>query len=279
MAPWRSHAVLVVPGLVLLAVFFVVPTAAIFQVGLFEDGFTTAHVNRFLSRGAYLDVFLRTVCVSLLVAFICTLVGYPAAYFIARQPPRRRAMLVFLVLVPMWMSVLVRAYAWMVVLGREGVINSSLMQLGLITAPYKLMYTTGAVYVTMVQILAPFVIMPSLAAMIEIDQGLVRAARILGATGTRAFVAVFLPLSLEGVVTGFVIAFMLGMGFFITPALVGGPQDTMMANLIATQVEHTNWGFAAVLAIILLLATLAVMVLVRGVARRFLYVPGREAAR
>lgn len=277
MLAWRSHAVLVVPGLALLAVFFVVPTATIFQVGLFENGFTTEHVTHFLARGAYLEVFLRTIRVSLLVASICTVVGYPAAYFIAHQPPRRRALLVFLVLVPMWMSVLVRAYAWMVVLGREGIINSSLMQLGIIRAPYKLMYTTGAVYVTMVQILVPFVIMPCLSAMTEVDQALVRAARVLGATRARAFLRVFLPLTLEGAVTGFVIVFMLGMGFFITPALVGGPRDTMMANLIATQVEHTNWGFASVLAIVLLLATLAIMLLVRSVARRLLYAPGREA--
>jgi putative spermidine/putrescine transport system permease protein len=133
--------------------------------------------------------------------------------------------------------------------------------------------------VTMVQILVPFVIMPCLSAMSDVDQGLVRAARVLGASPGRAFLAVFLPLTLEGAVTGFVIVFMLGMGFFITPALVGGPQDTMMANLIATQVEHTNWGFAAALAIVLLLATLAVMLVVRAVARRILYAPGREGAR
>jgi len=186
-------------------------------------------------------------------------------------PAAERPLLLFLVLVPLWMSILVRTYAWMVVLGREGIVNGFLISSGIVDKPVKLMFTTGAVYLGMVQILLPIMIVSCFSAMTEIDQGLMRAARILGARPHQAFVRVFLPLSLEGAITGAVIVFILSMGFFITPALIGGRKDAMMANLIAGQVSQANWGFASALAIILLFATLAVMVLVRLAARRLVY--------
>ncbi len=265
------HSILAAPGLLLLVTFFVVPVGIVFDQGLFDPAFTTAHFERFLARGAYMAVFLNTLRVSVVVAMACLLIGYPVAYFIVRQPPRRRPVLMFLVLVPLWMSILVRTYAWMVVLGREGIVNGLLMTLGITDQPVKLLFTTGAVYVGMVQILLPIMIVTCYSAMTEIDQNLLRAARILGARSGQAFARVFLPLSLEGAVTGTLIVFILSMGFFITPALIGGRRDMMMANLISSQVSQTNWGFAAALAIILLLATVAVLVAARLLTRRLVY--------
>jgi putative spermidine/putrescine transport system permease protein len=271
MTSLRGHGWLLGPGLVLLATFFLVPVGIIFEQGLFDPAFTTAHFDRFASRGAYLAVFLNTLRVSAIVAAACLVIGYPVAYFIVRQPASERPLLLFLVLVPLWMSILVRTYAWMVVLGREGIVNGLLIWVGVVDQPVKLMFTTGAVYVGMVQILLPIMIVTCFSAMTEIDQGLVRAARVLGARPRQAFARVFLPLSLEGAVTGAVIVFILSMGFFITPALIGGRKDAMMANLIAGQVSQANWAFASALAIILLFATLAVMMLVRLAARRLVY--------
>lgn len=269
---------LLAPALALAGALFVLPLLFTVEVGLFETSDVGAHLRRFLNRGAYLEVFYRTVWVSLAVAGLCTLIGYPVAYFIARQPADRRALLIFLVLVPMWMSILVRTYSWMVVLGREGLVNATVLALGLASQPLQLMYTTGAVYLAMVQILLPFGIMACLSAMADIDDGLVRAARILGASPAEAFRRVYLPLSLEGVGTGFTLTFMLSMGFFIIPALVGGPRDALLANLIATQVEHTNWSFAAALSCVLLLATLAIVTIIRALARVTVFSPGRAAA-
>ena len=259
------------PALGLALVFFLIPVGLMLWQGLFDPDFTTRHFERFFTRGAYLRIFLNSVKIATITGILCVLIGYPVAYFIVRRPPALRPLLLFLVLVPMWMSVLVRTYAWMVLLGREGLINSAMLALGLIDAPVKLMYTGGAVYVAMVQILLPVAVITCYGTMADIDQSLMRAARIMGARPWAAFRQVFLPLSLEGVLTAFLIVFVLSMGFFIVPALVGGPRDTMVANIIATQVAKANWGFAASVALVLLVFTLAVMVTIRTLGRRFIY--------
>jgi putative spermidine/putrescine transport system permease protein len=268
---------LITPGLVLLAALFLVPLAVILKASLIEDGAAAHHFDRFLTGPLYLEVMKQTVVTSMVVATLCLLVGYPVAYFINRQPPRHRAILMFLILVPLWMSILVRTYAWMIVLGREGIINTALIGLGLITTPLKLSFTTGAVYLVMVQVLLPLMVMTCYSAMAEIDDTYMRAARVLGARASVAFIRVFLPLSLEGAISGFVLVFMLSMGFFVVPALIGGPKDAMIANLISDQVDQVNWGFAAALALALLAVTLAVMALVRLLTRRLVFSVAKEA--
>ncbi|MGO4838361.1 ABC transporter permease, partial [Rhizobiaceae sp. 2RAB30] len=210
------------------------------------------------------------------VATLCLLIGYPMALFIVGQPARRRPLLMFLVLAPMWMSILVRTYAWMVVLGREGIVNGALQWLGVVEQPLSLMFTTGAVYVAMVQILLPITVVTCYSAMTEIDPSLVRAARVCGASPFAAFRKIFLPLSLEGALTGWSVTFILSMGFFIVPALVGGRRDVLFGNMIVDQISQSNWGFAGALAIVLLVSTIVLLGLVRLVIGRFLYSP-REA--
>ena len=272
------HRLTLLPALFLALIFFLIPVALMFWQGLFDPDFTTRHFERFFTRGAYLRIFLNSVKISTITAALCVLIGYPVAYFIVRRPPARRPALLFLVLVPMWMSVLVRSYAWMVLLGREGLINGALLWLGLIETPLKLLYTSGAVHVAMVQILLPVAVITCYGTMADIDQSLMRAARIMGARPWAAFRQVFLPLSLEGAVTAFLIVFVLSMGFFIVPALVGGPRDTMVANIIATQVAKANWGFAASVALVLLVFTLAVMVAIRTLGRRVIYSARKDSA-
>lgn len=260
-----------VPGLALLAATFLIPLIVVLQASLTDIGANNSPVARLFSSSLYLSVLWHTLSTSLTVATLCVLVGYPVAYFISRQPPSRRSLLIFLILVPLWMSILVRTYAWMIVLGREGIVNMSLMSLGLTAAPLKLSFTTASVYLVMVQVLLPFLIMTCYSAMVDIDDTLLRAARVLGASSRQAFVKVFLPLSLEGVVSGFMLVFMISMGFFIVPALVGGARDVMIANLISDQVEKVNWDFAAVLALVLLAVTLAAMAGIRFVGRRLVF--------
>ncbi len=266
------------PAVALALLLFAVPVAFVLRESLFAPDLSLVHFERFLTRGVYIAVFEKTLAVSAAVSTICLLAGYPMALFIVTRPPRWRPLLLFLVLVPMWMSILVRTYAWMVVLGREGIVNNLLQWLGLTDGPATLLFTTGAVYVAMVQILLPIMVVTCYSAMTEIDPGLVRAARVFGAGPFRAFREVFLPLSLEGAVTGWSVTFILSMGFFIVPALVGGRKDMLLGNMIVNQVGQGNWGFAAVMAIVLLASTVALLGIVRLVASRFLYSPREEQA-
>ena len=266
----RRPDALALPAGALLALAFLVPVGLIFAYAFLDPVPTLSHMARVFGPGPYVTVFLNTAQVAAIVAALCLLLGYPYAAFVAFQPPRRRTLLLFLVLVPLWMSILVRTYAWMVVLGREGIVNTLLIGLGLTDGPVKLLFTTSAVIVAMVQILLPFTIVTCYAAMTQIDLTLVRAARIMGASPAQAFARIFLPLSAEGAVNGFIIVFILSMGFFITPALLGGRQDAMVANIIATQVGQANWAFAAALAIVLLVATLALLAAFRLAVRPLL---------
>lgn len=257
---------LIWPAIGMMAGFFLLPALDVVNSSVFDPDFTTEHFERLFSRPVYLAILLRTLGISLVVAVICAVLGYIIAYHIVRQPSNRQLVLLFLVLVPMWMSVLIRSYAWMVMLGREGLVNSSLLALGFIDAPAQLLFTRGAVYVAMVQILLPIQIVTCYSAMREIDLDLVRSARVLGASAWQATRRVFLPLSLDGTMTGMTIVFMLSMGFFITPALIGGRQDMMLANLIEGQVSQLNWSFASALGVLLLSGTILSVVLFRLLA-------------
>jgi ABC-type spermidine/putrescine transport system permease subunit I len=258
------------PTVVMLLAFFLIPSLDIIRSSIFDPTLTGAHFERFFTRTVYLKVFLRTVQISALVAIICALVGYPVAYFISQCSRQNQFLLMFFIFIPLWMSVLIRSYAWMVVLGREGIINTALITMGVIDQPLKLLFTTGAVHVAMVQILLPIQIISCFSAMSEIDMDLIRAARVMGARPLQAFRRVFLPLSLDGTVTGALIVFMLSMGFFITPALVGGRQDIMLANLIDFHVQRLNWGFASTIAMVLLVGTICSILIVRHISNLIL---------
>ena len=165
---------LLLPAIALLAAFIVMPTFDLIRASIFDPEFTLEHFQRLVERGVYVDVMWRTVRVSLIVAVICTIVGYPVAMFINLQPKKRQVALLFLILIPMWMSVLIRTFAWIVVLGREGLINDLMIGLGLTGAPVQMLYTSGTVITAMVQIMLPIQIITCYSAMTEIDLDLMR---------------------------------------------------------------------------------------------------------
>lgn len=207
----------------------------------------------------YRDVIVRTFAISAAVTLICLLLGYPLAYWIATAPPRTARMLLLLVLLPFWTSLLVRTTAWVVVLQGGGVINSLLGWLGLVDPahPLELIHNRIGVLVAMTHILLPFMVLPIYSVMKGIPPNYMRAAASLGAPPLPAFVRVYLPLSLPGVSAGCLLVFILALGYYITPALVGGPQDQMLSYFIAYFASQvTNWGMAAALS-----ATLLVLVL------------------
>ncbi|WP_226622937.1 ABC transporter permease [Brucella anthropi] len=181
-------------------------------------------------------------------------ISYPFAYFISIQKPRLRAVLLLMTVVTMWVSVLVRTYAWMVVLGKEGLMNSAMQSLGIIDQPMQLIFTRGAVYLAMVQILLPITILATYSGMVSFDRTYYLASRILGATPIKAFLTVYLPMTISGVASGGLLVLLLSLGFFITPAMVGGPNDMLISNIISNEVTQTmNWNLAAALSLVLLI--------------------------
>jgi ABC-type spermidine/putrescine transport system permease subunit I len=248
---------LILPSVAFLLVIFLYPISLVLVKSFLDPSLTSAHYLQFFKNPVYFRVFVITFKISLTVTLLCLVLGYPIAYLLSRAPDRVRNYLMILVLIPFWMSLLVRNYAWMVFLGREGVLNRILLGVGIIDAPLKLLHTTFAVVVGMVHMMLPFMILALFSVMKGIDLGLLKAAASLGAGSVQTFVRVYFPLSLPGVAAGSLLVFIFSLGFFITPALLGGRGDMMIYMLIEAQVsELLNWGFGSVLAVILLVMTL-----------------------
>ncbi len=205
----------------------------------------------------YLDVLGRTFWMSLLVTGFCLLLGFPVAYLMANLPAKHSNRLMIFVLLPFWTSVLVRVAAWIVLLQNEGLINKALMGLGLTDAPQQLLFNRIGVYVAMVHILLPFMVLPLYSVMKGISPVYMRAAISLGCPPFRSFWKIYFPQTLPGVGAGSLLVFIMSMGYYITPALLGGPQEQMLSYFIAFYTNQTiNWGMAAALSAVLLAATL-----------------------
>jgi putative spermidine/putrescine transport system permease protein len=200
----------------------------------------------------------RTLWISAMVTLFCLLLGYPTAWYLSQQSGRKAAILLFLVLLPFWTSLLVRTVAWVVLLQREGIVNDALLTAGLITEPLRMIFNRFAVYAAMVHVLLPFMILPLYSVMKAIPPSYLRAAASLGAPPLTAWLRVYLPQTLPGIGAGCLMVFIQALGYYVTPALVGGADDQMISYFIAFYASKTiNWAMAAALALILLAATMA----------------------
>ena len=205
----------------------------------------------------YVDVLMRTLAISASVTLLCLVLGFPVALLLTQVGERTADWLLVLVLLPFWTSLLVRTAAWVVVLQREGMVNSLLLQAGLIAEPLTLIYNRTGVLVAMTHVLLPFMILPLYTVLKGIPPQYMRAATSLGAPPLTAFVRVFLPLAAPGVAAGSLMVFILALGYYITPALVGGGADQMLSYFVATYTTDTgNWGLAAALGLLMLATTL-----------------------
>ena len=205
----------------------------------------------------YVDVLLRTFWMSLVVTVCCLVLGFPVAYLMANLSTRHSNMLMVFVLLPFWTSVLVRVAAWIVLLQNEGLVNRLLMWLGLTDSPLQLLFNRFGVYVAMVHILLPFMVLPLYSVMKGISPVYVRAALSLGCPPFRSFWKIYFPQTLPGIGAGGLLVFIMCMGYYITPALLGGPKEQMLSYFIAFYTNQTiNWGMAAALSAVLLAATL-----------------------
>jgi mannopine transport system permease protein len=251
---------LLLPFLGVLLLAFMLPIGVLLRESLFVPVPTLGHYARVFDDPVYLRVLWRTLRIAMLVTLITLLLAYPLAVAMARARGVVLGVLAACVMLPLWTSVLVRTYAWTVLMRRNGLINQALLALGIVDAPVRLLYTEGAVVLAMAHVLLPFMVLPIWVALRGIPADYARAAAVLGAPPWRAFVEVTVPLSRPGVASGCLMVFLLSLGFFVTPALVGGPQQMMIATLIGQQVrELLNWPFAGALVGCLLLLTLAIV--------------------
>ena len=215
-------------------------------------------------RRIYTILFIKTIRVSLTITLLCLLIGYPVAYLIAHAPPRQGRLLLVLVLVPFWTSLLVRTTSWIVLLQQQGVVNDLLVWLGLVPDAQRLtlIHNMTGTLVAMTHVLLPFMILPLYSVMRGIPAVQMQAAQSLGASWPRAFYRVYLPQSLPGVGAGCLLVFILAIGYYITPALVGGQSGQLISNFIAYHIQTSlNWGLAAALGCVLFIAVLGLFLL------------------
>lgn len=251
---------LLAPGGIFLAVLFIVPLAGLLLLSLGMPDWTLAHFLRIGDNAAYVAALRNTLEISVSVTALAFVLGYPIAYALTTGGPVLRTLLMVAVVLPYFTSVLARTFAWIVLLGRSGVVNETLLQLGWISQPIPLLYNRFGVIVGMTHIIMPVVILPMCTVMSGIDQRLLRAARASGASPLAAFLTIFLPLSLPGVMAGVLLAFIYCLGFYITPALLGGLSDFTITMAISSQVvEQLDWSFASALSMVLLVAVLAML--------------------
>jgi mannopine transport system permease protein len=263
-----ASLLLAAPFLLLVALVFVWPLLTLLRESLLVPAPTLEHYARAFHEPVYLRVMLRTLRIAALVTAACLVLAYPLAWVMGRSKGLGLALLAAAVLLPLWTSVLVRTYAWMVLLQRNGVINQWLTKLGLIDQPIQLLYTEAAVVLAMAHVLLPFMVLPIYSALKGIPEDYARAAQMLGASNWSTFREVIWPLSLPGVTSGCLMVFLLALGFFVTPALIGGPQQMMIATLVSQQVrEMLDWPFAGALVGVLLVFVLGLTLVFRRAVR------------
>ncbi len=256
----REHAgpiALSLPTVIFLLVLFAVPVVQLMllsaQSGTFEN------YAKAFSDELYVTVLLNTFEIAFFVTVVSFFLAYPLAFFLTVLPPFWRAIGLFCLLMPFWTSILVRTYAWMAILGRRGIVNEALLSMEIIDRPLSLLYNEQAVLLGMVHVLMPYMVFPVFAVMRRVDPNLMQAAYSLGAPGWRAFLRVYFPMTMPGVLAGASLVFILSMGFYITPVLLGGGRVTMIAVLIEQLVtEFLDWDFAGALSLALMTFTLLI---------------------
>ncbi len=276
----RTGLALIAPPFVYALALMVAPMAMVVAFSFWtqdylelDRNFTLANYAEALRDPIYRELMLRSLSVALAVTLATVLLAFPVAYFISfHVAPSRKPLWIFLVTLPFWTSYLIRVFLWKVILGFNGVLNSSLIQLGVIAEPLTaILYNLNAVVITLTHAFAPFAILPIFVALERIDRSLLEAARDLGETALTTFWRVTLPLAMPGVVAAALIVFIPVIGDYVTPRLVGGPGGLMIANMIQTQfLQLNNAPMGATLAVIAMLIVAALALVFLGLTRRWL---------
>ena len=252
--------ILIIPGIAWITIFLFIPCLIVISYSFFERGvyggieYNFNFDNYFrVAEYTYLKILLNSAKIAFLSATIAVLIGYPAAYFIHLSPRKYQMILLFLVMLPFWSNYLIRTYAWMVLLNNQGIINTLLMNSGIITEPINILYTQSAVIIGLVYNYLPFVVLTIFSSVSKLDKSLIEASKDLGAKSFSTFFKIILPLTLPGVAAGFVFVFVLSIGNFITPDLLGGGKFLMIGNLIYDQyLSARDWPFGSSLSFVLI---------------------------
>ncbi len=255
---------LAIPAIFVILLVVIIPVGWLFYLSFIGDNgqFTLEHYQKMVEYKSYYRVFLNTFKVSILTTLICIVIGYPMAYFLAQLPARWAGFFMLAVLLPFWTSLLVRTYAWLVLLQRKGILNEFAMDIGLWEKPVKLVHNLTGTLIGMAHIMLPFLVLPLYNAMKKIDRDLMQASANLGASPAKSFWQIYFPLSLPGMVAGSLIVFVLCLGFYVTPAVLGGGRVVMVATQITSILENQfNWGAASSLGVVLLIATVLVLII------------------
>ena len=266
--PLPLSLLLATPLLLLLAWSFFLPIGRLLLTSVTEPALNLDNYRRLLTEPLYRQVILRTLWIALACTVSALLLGYPIAALMARPGRLAAKAAVVCVMIPLWTSALIRSYAWIMLLQRKGVINALLLSWDPGARPLTMLYTNGAVLMAMTHVLLPFMILPIASALGSVPPDLPRASLNLGAGRVRTFFAVILPLSLPGVFAGCLLVFVMALGFYVTPALVGGPQTLMIATLIAEQATTLlNWPFAGAISCVLMVLSLGMTITFKRLLR------------
>ena len=258
----KMHYLLLVPCLVLLIVFLVMPLIQIIFPTLFPEGsgFSFTNYLSFFQDEYYMTIFIRTVKIALISSLVCMILGVPTAYFISRCDKKWRGILMAISIFPMLTNSVVRSFAWINILGKNGVINNFLMSIGVIEEPITMLYTEFSVLIGTIYLFLPLMIITLVGVMENIDNDMMEAAESLGANRIVAFFKVILPMSVPGIITGSVLVFTGALTAYTTPQLLGGPSNMLMSTLIYQRAMTLNdWTSASVIALIMIVTTLIVM--------------------
>ena len=251
---------LTLPSLITIMIVVFIPVFWLSSLSFFDrvGDLSWANYDRIFQSQLYIKTFIVTLKISFITLFFCILLGYPLCYWLSQLPDRIAGILMVFVLLPFWTSILVRTYAWLVILQRNGIINDTLISIGWIDEPLQLAHNLTGTVIGMVHILLPFFILPLFASMRSIDTNFIRAAISLGSTPRGAFWRVFFKMSLPGFFAGTVLVFVLALGTYVTPVLLGGGKIQMLAQRIdSTIMLYSNWGAASALGVVLLILAFA----------------------
>jgi putative spermidine/putrescine transport system permease protein len=253
-----AGALYVAPLLLFMLLAFNLPIALMLAWSVAAPPDLLAYYAQVFERAVYLKVLANTFRIALFATAVCVVLGYPLAYWMRTLSPGRQLIAIALVVLPFWVSILVRTYAWIVILGNDGLVNRMLQALGLIGSPVSFLYNQFGVVLGTVNVLLPFLVLPLLAAMLRLDDRLLQAAASLGASRRTVFWRVLFPLTLPSLAAGAILVFILTLGFFITPAILGGGRVPMIANMLDLLINRLpRWELAAAISTILLIMTLA----------------------
>lgn len=265
----KGFYLLLLPGVLFLTLFLVIPIVMTIASTFYQEGsFTVQGYLTFLSDPYYLKIVWTTLRVSLVTTFVCILLGFPVAYYISRLGPRKKGILLALAVFPLLTSSVVRSFSWMIILGKKGLLNSSLQSLGLIEKPLEILYTPAAMMIGMIHLFLPLIIITLVGVMENIDPDLLKAAESLGASRFTAFRKVILPLSVPGLIIGSILVFVGSLTAYTTPALLGGKQGVISTFLYQNAVTLNDWHMASVIATIMIVITFVVIGLMNKVATK-----------